>query len=149
MTPYFDPRWLVLMIVRTDGFQRVWSLVHRFSAPFPLNPVHHLILENALHRQLHDPDAKLVNAALDGLQRWRSRLAEQVFEIRAPDWLTAYRLATIWNQEDPGRPPAHGALLHVALARTEQATHLLSLDKEMRGLAKAKGLHVLPDRLEV
>ncbi len=50
MTPYFDPRWLVLMIVRTDGFQRVWSLVHRFSAPFTLNPVHHLILENALQR---------------------------------------------------------------------------------------------------
>jgi hypothetical protein len=25
--------------VRTDGFQRIWSLVHRFSAPFTLNPV--------------------------------------------------------------------------------------------------------------
>ena len=145
MTPYFDPRWLVLLVVHTAGIQRAWALVNRFAAPYVLNPMHQLTLENALHRQLLDSNPTLKQAALIGLRRWQNQLAEQVFAVRPPDWLMAYQLALQWNRENSGRPTIHGNLLHVALAKTGSATHFFSLDAEARALATTKGLSVLPE----
>ena len=145
MTPYFDPRWLVLLVVHTPGIQRAWALVNRFAAPHVLNPIHQLTLENALHRQLFDSNPALKQAAVIGLQHWQNQLAERVFEIRPPDWLMAYHWALRWNREDSARPPLHGNLLHVALAKTSSAMHFFSLDREARALAASKGLIILPE----
>ena len=94
MTPYFDVRFLLTMLVKTRGTTLAWELAHRFDAPLLLNPLHRLQVENALTRQLYDKP-RLRLAARQGLAEWRNKIAEAVFGFSGPDWELAFRQAAI------------------------------------------------------
>ena len=147
MTPYCDFGFLSVLLVRAPGTAEAWKVIRRFEAPFPINYLHVLQIQNLFVRgQLEgSPRQKLL--AADGERVWRTYLDESVFAVRNPDWDAGYRLALnlTTNALAPVPPPT--VLLHPALAAAAGATHLLSFDPRSRRAALALGLRVLPERL--
>jgi len=147
VTPYLDLGFLLALLVKYKSARLAWELANRFNAPFRVNALQQLHVENALSRQLYESKLRLQIAAREGLTEWRNKLAEAVFVHNVPKWEPAFRQAVIWNSQLPGRPPHTPFLLHAALASTSTTTHFLSFDPRTRALAQSAGLKLLPEKL--
>jgi hypothetical protein len=143
MTPYFDPRFLLLLLVRTSGTARAWEVAQQFATPWPLNELQRHQIEVALVRRTYDADMTLRHAARRGLGILARNLGEGVLVPASTDWAGAFAKCHQWLRSPPAQPPAYG-LLHLALAVQAGASHLLSLEKGLRHWALQSGLQVLP-----
>src|SRR5258708_1410327 len=123
MTPYFDPRFLLLLLVRTSGTARAWEVARQFATPWPLNDLQHHQIEAALIRRTYDADTALARAARRGLGMLARNLGEGVLIHASADWSGAFAKCHQWLRSPRAQPPAYG-LLHLALAVQERASHL-------------------------
>ena len=93
MTPYCDFGFLSVLLVRAPGTAEAWKAIRRFEAPFLLNYLHVLQIQNLFARGQLEGNPRQKQLAADGERMWRTYLAESVFAVRNPDWDTSYRLA--------------------------------------------------------
>ena len=147
MTPYLDAGFLITLLIRTPGSRAAREALHRFQAPFFLNFLHQLQIENFLVRGQTEGTGEEQRAALEGNRLWRQYVDEGVFQFRGVDWETAFRMAITWNRAYTRKAPAPLLLLHPALAAVAGASHFLSFDPRSRQTAKAGGLRALPQEL--
>src|SRR5205809_1146651 len=129
MTPYFDPRFLLLLLVRTSGTARAWEVARQFPMPWQLNELQRLQIEVALVRRTFDLDTNLARTARRGLGMLRRNLGEGVLIPASIDWSSAFGICGQWLRTPLAQPPAYG-LLHLASAVQAGASHILTLDKE-------------------
>jgi len=148
MTPYFDAGFLLTLLVHRPGSRAALETLSAFTPPFFLNFLHQLQVENFLARgQVEGNDVER-RAALQGNRLWRQYLSEGVFQIGPVDWDTSCRLAINWNTHfAPKAPPPPLLLIHPAMAAVAGTSHYLGFDPRSRGVAKAAGLKLLPERL--
>ena len=78
-----------------------------------------------------------------GLGMLRRNLGEGVLIPTSTDWSSAFGVCNQWLRTPLAQPLAYG-LLHLASAVQAGASHILTLDKELRRWAQGLGLHVLP-----
>lgn len=147
MTPYLDSGFLITLLIKTPGSRAAREAVRRFQAPFHLNFLLQLQVENFLVRGQTEGTMEEQRAALEGNRLWRQYLDEGVFQLRGVDWETAFRVAITWNRSFTKKPPAPLLLLHPALAAVSGASHFLSFDPRSRQAARAAGLRLLPESL--
>jgi hypothetical protein len=147
MIPYLDAGCLITLIIKAPGSRHAREAIRRFQAPFVLNFLHQLQIENFLVRGQTEGGAAEQRAALEGNRLWRQYMDEGVFQVRSVDWETAFRVAITWNRGFTTTAPAPLLLLHPALAAVTSATHFISFDPRSRRAAKAAGLHLLPGQL--
>ncbi len=147
MTPYLDAGFLITLLIKTSGSRAAREALHRFQAPFFLNFLHQLQIENLLVRGQTEGTGEEQRAALEGNCLWRQYVDEGVFQFRGVDWETAFRMAITWNRAYTRKAPAPLLLLHAALAAVAGASHFLSFDPRSRQAAQAGGLRVLPQEL--
>jgi hypothetical protein len=89
MTPYLDAGFVITLLINTSASRHAREVIRPFQAPFILNSLHHLQLENFLSRaRLEGTKAeRLAGAASERL--WRQYLAEGVVQISDVDWKAA------------------------------------------------------------
>ena len=147
MTPYLDAGFLLTLLVPTAGSSSANRLLRRASAPFTMNFLHQLQVENILLSFEKSEDPSRQTAGRKAAQLWKHYLLEGVFQFVSTDWDTAFHLAVAWNRQHPSAPPPPLLILHPALAAVAGATDFLSFDPRSRAVARFAGLRVLPERL--
>ncbi len=114
------------------------------ALPLVLTRLHLLQLETMLARIEQD-------AALEASQTGAARqllanhLAEQVFELRTPDYEQALSLATQLVRTHPRPDASPTQVLHPCLALLTDANRFLSFDPNARHFAGMLGLKVFPN----
>ncbi len=144
MQPYFETRFLGSLLVRSSAYASAWELVQEyFQPPFWITTFQSLRIE---HMLLHQRDATLKAAALQGFQEWQRHIQEGVFQLANLEWEAAYRLALDLNRRalEHAVGPLH--YLEGACASLLQATHFVSLDPKARAAAAMLGLGLLPKK---
>src|SRR5438045_3169523 len=96
MIPYFDPRFLLLLLVRTSGTARAWEVAKQFPMPWPLNDLQRHQIEVALIRRTYDPNITLGRAARRGLGMLARNLGEGVLISVSADWPGAFARCHQW-----------------------------------------------------
>lgn len=147
MTPYCDFGFLSVLLVRSPGSAEAWRIMRRFEAPFPVNYLHVLQIQNLLVRARLEGNPRQKQLAADGERLWKTYLDETVFAVRNADWEAGCRLALNLTANALAPVPPPTILLHAALANAVGATHLLSFDPRSRQAALTLGLRVLPLKL--
>ena len=147
MIAYLDAGFLLTLLIRTPGSSLAQAVLRRLHAPFQLNFLHQLQVENLLARTQLSSASPEQAAGSEGHRLWRHYLAEGVFQLSAADWDTALRVAIKWNRQFSEPPPLPLLILHPALAAVAGATHFMSFDERSRSLAKAAGLKLSPEKL--
>jgi hypothetical protein len=147
MNPYLDGGFLLTLVAKASGTPTASSLLRETPTPIPINFLHQLQVENLLVRFQRDPDPALQIGGNDGQRLWRQYLDEGVFVLVPIDWETGFRNAITWNRNSVDAPPSPWLFLHPAIALASGATHFFSFDPRTRGLAKSRGISVLPERL--
>jgi hypothetical protein len=147
MQPYLDVGFLLTVLVRTDGAPAANRILRRLGAPFVVNFLHQLQVENLLVSCQKSAAPERQALGNEGFRTWRNYLSEGVFQLTPADWDSAFRLALTWNSQAVAEPHLPLLLLHPALAAVGGASHFLSFDPRSRAVARAAGLKVLPERL--
>ena len=147
MQAYLDAGFLLTSLIQTTkGSSTANNLLRKCGAPFYLNFLHQLQLENFLVtlQRSADPARQLIGS--EGQRLWRNYLSEGVLQLTPADWDAAFRLAITWNAHR-GTPPPFLLLLHPALAITGGSTHFMSFDPRSRQAARGAGLRILPESI--
>ena len=147
MKPYLDGGFLLVLLTRTPATSIASAILRQISPPIQINFLHQLQAENLLIRFRRDANPDLQTNGNEGLRLWNHYLHEGVFSMVAVDWESAFRNAIAWSRVHHTAPPSPWLLLHPALALTSGATHFCSFDPRVRALARAHGLHLLPETL--
>src|SRR5260221_6697577 len=126
MNPYLDSGFLATLLLKASGSTTAWNLVRRFEAPYSLNRLHFLQIEEMLFKGLASAHVQERQAAAHGLGNWRHYLQEGVFRLREENWEDGFRLAVSSNRTSEKSPVSPLFHLHVAIASLAHTTHLLS-----------------------
>ena len=147
MTPYLDAGFLITLLVKTNGTAIANETLPEVEMPCRITRFHELQAKTFLFQYLFSGDAVQRGAAENGLNRWNWYLGEGIFEMVDVDWSTVFESATKIVEDGNEAPPAPLLVLHPILAAYSGATHFLSFDPRSRGIARALGLKVLPEKI--
>lgn len=149
MKPFLDSGFLLTLLFETSGSPLAWRLTRPLAGPLHLAALQYLNVENRLLRQIESAEANAREKAVAALalQRFRSYLSEEVFQLMPLDYDVAIHLAGQWQRHLAGGAPPLLLLLWPALAAASGATHFLSFDPRTRRLARDAGLALLPESL--
>lgn len=147
MRAYLDAGFLLTSLIHTTkGSQTANQLLREWGAPFYLNFLHQIQVENLLVTLQKSSEAQRQLIGSEGQRLWRNYFSEGVLQLAPTDWDSAFRLAITWNGHS-AEPPPFLLLLHPALALSCGATHFMCFDPRSRNVARAIGLHILPEVL--
>ena len=141
---YLDAGFLMTALFKTPSFAITNATLRDLSAPFRINRLHHLQVENVILLSLRSDEPEQRDDGLKGQSLWRNYLAEGVFQIDTTEWETALALAAQLHK-GLTQPTPWPLLLHPALAAVEAATHFASYDPRSRVIGKALGMNLLPE----
>ncbi|MHC1765456.1 MAG: hypothetical protein AB9869_14335 [Verrucomicrobiia bacterium] len=147
MRAYLDAGFLLTSLIHTTkGSQIANQLLREWGAPFHLNFLHQLQVENLLVTLQTSAETERQRIGSEGHRLWRNYFSEGVLQLTPADWDSAFRMALTWNGHSSA-PAPFLLLLHPALALSNGATHFMSFDPRSREVARATGLGVLPEGL--
>jgi hypothetical protein len=149
MKPFLDSGFLLTLLFETSGSPLAWRIIRPLAGPLHLVAIQCLNVENRLLRQIESAEATARERAVAAraLQRFRSYLSEEVFQLMPLDYDVAIHLAAEWQRHLAGGAPPMLLLLWPALAAASGATHFLSFDPRTRQLARDAGLRLVPEPL--
>lgn len=148
MQAYLDAGFLLTAIIQTTrGSSVACQLMRELEAPFFLNYLHQLQIENLLVSLQKSSERNRQTIGNKGQLLWRNYFAEGVFQLAATDWDGGFRVAIARNTQHIGELAPFLLLLHPALASVAGATHFLSFDPHSREVARSAGLTILPEAL--
>ena len=149
MRAYLDAGLLFTTLVETGGSGEANQILQEAKPPLELNLLHHLQAENFIAKLLTAKEPGRQNAGGKASRLWRRYVDEGVFQLVEPNWQDALRLSIAWTRRYTNEPPVPLLILHPALALLGGATHFSSFDPRSRLIAKAAGLKLLPQTLDL
>ena len=147
MPAYLDAGFLLTVIIPTRGSPIANDLLRELGAPFLLNFLHQIQLENLLATLQKSQEVQRQRMGNEAQRLWRHYFSEGVFQLFPTDWDSGFRIALTWNSHHPSTPPPFLLLIHAALASVAGASEFLSFDPRSREMARSAGMRILPEEL--
>ncbi|HEX7859760.1 MAG TPA: hypothetical protein VF773_05500 [Verrucomicrobiae bacterium] len=147
MTPYLDAGFLITLLVKTNGTSVANETLPKVEMPCRITRFHELQAKTFLVQYLFSGDSVKQGAAENGLNLWNWYVSQGIFEMVDVEWSTVFESVTKFVEESNEPPPAPLLVLHPILAAYSGASDFLSFDPRSRGIARALGLKVLPEKI--
>jgi hypothetical protein len=150
MKPFVDTGFILTLLLKTRGSEKAWEIAQGLDTPLSIASIQIFTIENRFQRQIEAQESPAEDRAVaaDALQNFRWYLDQQILQQIRLDYDIAIDLASAWQKYEPsaaGLPAL--LLLWPALAATIGSSDFLSFDPRTRGLARAAGLKLWPEKL--